>query len=133
MEGPDWIPSTAETTTIGCTADRGGDTLYGDNGNDTLDGGSNDDIMFGGRNDDTYIVREAGGDVVVEHEGRDTVFSNLGDYPLPANVEDPVLEYGVINGTGNDLRNQIVGTEDANTIFGMGDNDTSTGWVAATT
>lgn len=102
-----------------------GDTLYGGNGNDTLDGGSNDDIMFGGRNDDTYIVREDG-DLVIEYagEGRDTVFSNLGDYTLPANVEDLVLEYGVINGTGNALRNQIVGTEDANSIFGMGGDDT---------
>jgi Ca2+-binding RTX toxin-like protein len=110
------------------------DTLWGESGNDTLDGGSGADIMFGGRNDDTYIVREAG-DVVIEYasEGRDTVFSNLGDYTLPANVEDLVLEYGVINGTGNALRNQIVGSEDANTIFGMGDNDTLYGMGGADT
>ena len=103
----------------------GDDTLRGGGGNDTLDGGANDDVMYGGRNDDTYIVRQAG-DVVIEYagEGRDTVFSNLGDYTLTANVEDLVLEYGVINGTGNGLRNQIVGSEDANTINGMGDNDT---------
>ncbi len=103
----------------------GDDTLRGGDGNDTLDGGANDDVMYGGRNDDTYIVRQAG-DVVIEYagEGRDTVFSNLGDYTLTANVEDLVLEYGVINGTGNALRNQIVGSEDANTINGMGDNDT---------
>ena len=80
--------------------------------------------MYGGRNDDTYIVRQAG-DVVIEYagEGRDTVFSNLGDYTLTANVEDLVLEYGVINGTGNALRNQIIGNEDTNTFTGMGDHD----------
>ncbi|MBR1149402.1 calcium-binding protein [Bradyrhizobium sp. JYMT SZCCT0428] len=110
------------------------DTLWGESGNDTLDGGYGNDVMFGGRNDDTYIVRESG-DTVIEYagEGRDTVFSNLGDYTLTANVEDLVLEYGVINGTGNALRNQIVGSDDANIILGMGDNDTLYGMGGADT
>jgi Ca2+-binding RTX toxin-like protein len=101
------------------------DTLWGQYGNDYLDGGAGADVMLGGHNDDLYIVRDAG-DLVVESagQGRDTVYSNLGDYTLTANVEDLLLEYGVINGTGNELANQIVGSEDTNTINGMGGDDT---------
>jgi Ca2+-binding RTX toxin-like protein len=101
------------------------DTLWGQYGNDTLDGGAGADVMLGGHNDDVYIVRESG-DVVVESvgQGNDTVYSNLGDYTLPANVEGLLLEYGLINGTGNELRNQIVGSDDQNTINGMGGDDT---------
>lgn len=100
------------------------DTLLGENGNDILDGGAGADIMRGGLGDDTYTVREIG-DQVIESagQGHDTVFSNIGNYTLTVNVEDLVLEYGVINGTGNALANQIVGTEDANIITGLGGND----------
>ncbi len=100
------------------------DVLLGENGNDILDGGSGSDVMRGGVGDDTYTVRETG-DQVIESasQGHDTVFSNLGNYTLTTNVEDLVLEFGVINGTGNSLRNQIVGTDDTNIIKGLGDND----------
>jgi Ca2+-binding RTX toxin-like protein len=110
------------------------DWLYGDAGNDELDGGSGADVMRGGRDNDTYFVGNAG-DQVIEYadQGRDTVFSRLVEYTLTANVEDMVMEAGTLNGTGNALDNQIVGSELGNTLLGMDGNDTLYGMEGADT
>jgi Ca2+-binding RTX toxin-like protein len=102
------------------------DTLDGGEGNDTLVGGTGDDYlmgrlgadqMLGGIGNDKYVVDHAS-DVVSEHvsEGTDTVISSI-DYTLAANVENLTLTDIAVSGTGNGLKNYILGNAVGNYIF----------------
>ena len=96
----------------------GDDILLGDAGNDVLNGGAGVDEMYGGIGDDTYFV--TAGDAVLENvnAGVDTVRS-VADWTLSAHVERLVLEGSAdIDGTGNELANQITGNGGANTLDG---------------
>ena len=102
----------------------GTDTLNGGVGADTLNGGAGNDKMSGGAGNDLYIVN-ASKDVVTEllNEGVDTVESSLA-HTLGANVENLVLKgSGAINGTGNELANNLVGNGAANTLNGGAGDD----------
>ena len=100
----------------------GSDTLNGAAGNDLLDGGNAADTMRGGPGNDTYVVDNES-DAVVEEPGAgsDLVRSSI-DFTLPANVENLTVS-GATNGTGNDGRNTIRGSELANTIRGEDGDD----------
>jgi Ca2+-binding RTX toxin-like protein len=100
------------------------DTLYGGEGNDTLNGGIGADIMIGGSGNDTYYVDNAG-DTVTEaaDEGTDTVRSSVS-FILGDNLEQLVLTgTDAINGTGNELNNNIYGNIANNTLTGNIGND----------
>jgi len=103
----------------------GSDTLIGDDGEDSLNGGSGFDTMIGGSGNDQYYV-ESFGDWIIENanEGYDIVFASV-DYALGANLEYLTLEKatGPVNGTGNDLSNQIVGNDFDNVLDGRGGAD----------
>ena len=102
--------------------------MSGGGGNDTLDGGVGADSMTGGLGNDTYVVDNVG-DVVTElsAQGADLVQSSIS-YTLTANVENLTLTgAGVINGTGNDLDNMIIGNAAANVLSGGLGNDTLDG------
>jgi Ca2+-binding RTX toxin-like protein len=102
-------------------------TLTGGLGNDTLDGQNGSDTLIGGTGDDTYIF--AAGDTVIEvsGEGIDTVQTAV-THSLAANVERLVLTGGTaINGTGNDLDNELFGNTAANTLSGGLGADAMTG------
>ena len=102
----------------------GNDTLRGRGGNDVLTGGLGADTMQGDEGDDDYSIDNAG-DVVIEEAGGgfDTVRSSIS-YTLSANTERLLLSGGpAINGTGNDLDNEIVGNNAANVLSGLGGND----------
>jgi hypothetical protein len=128
----------------------GSDSLYGDAGNDYLretdgqgstnylNGGAGNDVlwpylgndtMVGGAGNDTFYVYNAG-DRVSEAAagGVDTVRSWI-DFVLPAEVENGVLEYegllgsGGISLTGNLGSNTIVGNVKNNLLYGGGGND----------
>ena len=100
----------------------GDDTLTGGEGNDTLDGGSGDDTLTGGKGRDTYRFGRAGGSDVVDNTGGDSdVESAAGDkvrfgFGLKAKhlwFERPK------DGSGNDLndlRVEILGTDDSITV-----------------
>ena len=112
---------------IGNSADN---TLSALTGNDTLDGGAGSDTMLGGSGNDTYIV-DATADTVIEAagEGFDLVKSSA-DYTLSASVENLTLTgTAIINGTGNELANTIIGNSAANALYGLDGNDN---WTAAT-
>ncbi|WP_146592254.1 Calx-beta domain-containing protein [Puniceibacterium confluentis] len=112
----------------------GNDELYGGDGNDLLDGGTGRDLMFGGSGDDSYRVDNVG-DFVSEtlvtgqdDGGTDTVTSTIS-YSLGAFIEKLVLSgNAAINGSGNDLDNNIKGNDAGNVLFGAGGRDTINGY-----
>jgi Ca2+-binding RTX toxin-like protein len=106
----------------------GNDTLSSLGGNDFLDGGVGADTMTGGSGNDVYVVDNTA-DAVAEASGGgfDTVRSSVS-YTLSANVERLLLSGGpAINGTGNNLSNEIVGNNAANELNGLAGNDTLRG------
>ena len=134
----------------------GADALYGEDGNDRLFGGAsfdtdilvggegNDelfgnsganeyDLMDGGSGDDVYYV-DTGDDLTFEgaDEGTDTVFADVSNVPnagvyLYANVENLVLVGTTAFGVGNELNNQLTGSDSANWLLGGAGNDTING------
>ena len=110
------------------------DVIDGYAGNDTINGGAGADKLIGGVGNDTFVVDNIG-DVVVEsaNEGTDLVQSSVS-YTLSNNVESLTLTgTGAINGTGNQLDNSIIGTSDANTLYGLDGNDYLNGAAGADT
>ncbi|MEQ9552977.1 MAG: calcium-binding protein [Coleofasciculus sp. G3-WIS-01] len=101
----------------------GNDILSGLDGNDVLDGGLGADQMSGGFGNDIYIVDDPD-DEVIENpgEGADEVRSSI-DYILGNDVDKLILTGTAINGTGNDLRNTIIGNGENNLLEGLAGND----------
>ena len=98
--------------------------LYGYAGNDSLISGGVATTMSGGTGNDTYTVDDVS-DVVTEaeNEGIDTVLSSIS-YTLGANVENLTLTGTAhLTGTGNELKNTIIGNSGNNAIDGGGDID----------
>ena len=125
----------------------GAEHLEGFAGNDVLFGDRGADVMIGGQGDDTYWVDTVehwdpvtqtyflGNDQVIENagEGSDLVISTV-TYTLPNNVERLTLD-GVVSldGTGNNLDNELKGNLAANWLEGLAGNDLLDGWVGADT
>jgi Ca2+-binding RTX toxin-like protein len=95
------------------------DTISGGLGNDILDGGTGLDRMSGGTGNDTYGVDNVA-DIVTEltGEGTDRVNSVI-NYALGAHVENLALYGAALNGTGNNLGNQIFGNANGNSLRGL--------------
>lgn len=108
------------------------DTLQGGDGNDTLEGGFGNDLLFGqlgsdtligGSGDDIYLIDEF--DTLVEDAGggHDEVRMFGFDYTLGENLEDLRIRGGAVDGTGNALDNNIIGSSNHNTLSGLDGND----------
>lgn len=95
----------------------GNDTLIGGAGHDVLDGGLGVDMMSGGDGNDLMLVDNAG-DVTIGGAGRDRAEASVS-YSLGAEMEDLTLTgTTAINGTGNELANQLTGNSAANILRG---------------
>jgi Ca2+-binding RTX toxin-like protein len=121
-----------------------GDSLTGNTGVNVLNGGVGADTMAGGAGSDVYYVDD-GNDVVVELDNvavgggvgaldlsqyagvSDTVNASI-NYSLGGFVENlQQIGNSNINGTGNDLRNDMAGNNGNNWLQGLGDIDTLSG------
>ena len=106
------------------------DTLNGGDGGDLLDGGEGRDIMSGGAGNDFYYVNYTDSVRELSTEGYDTVFLldwiNV-QYDLPTNVERLIsLSSSVVRLYGNDLANEIIGSDSDNVLYGGIDNQVDT-------
>ena len=112
------------------TGDRGADTLNGGDGDDTLFGFYGADSLVGGVGDDVYMIADPQAKIVEKSEaGIDRVetyvsFSLAGQF-----VENLTLLSwgGASSGTGNSLKNHIIGNEFANRLDGAQGDDTLQG------
>jgi trimeric autotransporter adhesin len=102
----------------------GRDYLEGNGGSDRLEGGAGADMMVGGSGNDTYLVDDLGDQVIeVGDNGSDIVQSSV-TFTLGANIEDLTLTgSNDLNGTGNDLDNQITGNSGMNRLEGKDGTD----------
>jgi len=107
----------------------GVDDIRGLGGNDYLEGLGSPDRLAGGQGNDTYAV-EDNSDLVVElaGEGNDTVYT-FTDYVLPAGQSIEVLSArdvsstSLLNLTGNELANTLIGNNGKNILDGGGGGD----------
>ena len=116
------------TAAINGTGNDLANIIIGNSGNNTLEGGVGSDTMQGGAGNDTYVVGSAG-DIVTENldEGTDTVQSSV-TVMLGANIENLTLTgSALIDGTGNDLANILIGNSGNNTLDGGAGDDTLQG------
>jgi len=93
--------------------------IIGNANSNVLDGKAGADSLAGGSGNDTYIVDNTG-DTVTENagEGTDLVKSSV-TYTLGANVEDLTLIGNAnLDGTGNALRNTLIGNSGNNLLDG---------------
>jgi VCBS repeat-containing protein len=112
-----------------------GQIILGTTARDILSGGAGNDTLIGGLGDDRYNV-DSPLDVVIEKagEGTDSVKAS-SDYTLPDQVENLELEgpfwkyplAAALNGTGNDLNNDLIGNGSHNYLQGLDGNDTIDG------
>ncbi|QNM95695.1 calcium-binding protein [Chitinimonas koreensis] len=110
--------------------------LGGLGGNDTLDGGAGLDTLAGGIGNDTYLVDRV--DDVIEEVSTaadeiDTVLSTVS-WMLASTLENLTLVgIGVIDGTGNDRNNVLVGNAENNRLQGGNGDDRLQGGGGADT
>ena len=126
------LPGNVEKLTLGGynSLDGTGNSLdnviTGNWGHNVLDGKGGADTMAGLFGNDTYVVDNPG-DSIVEAgfwDGTDTVLSSV-TYSLSAYVDNLTLTgSGNINGSGNELNNELRGNAGINVLTGADGNDT---------
>ncbi|MEA3015100.1 MAG: hypothetical protein QOD42_3645 [Sphingomonadales bacterium] len=114
-------------------------TIIGCAGNDGIVGGLGNDVMAGLGGNDTYQVQDIG-DVVLEDVGggTDGIFVHpIGSYTLRAGQEIEnvaalfVLNTTLLDLTGNEFANRMIGSNGRNTLIGGGGNDILEGLIGS--
>ncbi len=110
---------------INGTGNGDGNFIQGNDGDNILDGAGGNDLLRGGDGNDIYVL-DSLGDIVNETRpegGTDTV--RIGSsYTLGDRVENLELQgSGNIDGTGNELANDITGTNGTNVLDGGAGDD----------
>ncbi len=102
--------------------------LTGGAGNDILIGWTGADVLIGGTGDDSYFISAVSDNLIEElGEGTDKVNTSV-TYTLPAHVENLILRDALaIDGTGNDLANNIEGNAANNKLNGKDGDDLLSG------
>ncbi|MBU1777703.1 MAG: peptidoglycan DD-metalloendopeptidase family protein, partial [Gammaproteobacteria bacterium] len=153
LTGADDIDGSGNELNNIITGNDGSNHLSGGDGGDTLNGGAGADVMEGGFGHDTYYVDNLGDQVIESAEGEtityyqwvqtstgreyraysyvtpdfDRVYSSV-DFTLGANLESLTLTGAAdINGTGNELNNEITGNDGDNVLVGGAGSDTLIG------
>ncbi|MDR6668853.1 calcium-binding protein [Rhizobium sp. 1399] len=105
-------------------------SAVGSFGSVSINGGAGADIMIGGSEYDTYMVDDVG-DQVIDLGGNfgshDSVSTTLLTYTLGANIEDLDLLVGDASGYGNELDNNLTGSDGNNILNGFAGNNTLEG------
>jgi Ca2+-binding RTX toxin-like protein len=117
------------------TGGEGVNILSGGANNDSLNGGSDAvvDTLNGGSGNDTYLQFYEVADDIIDESGTDVVQSfftrSLAGLDGPLNSIENLVLLGsaAIDGTGNNLANNMFGNYGANTLSGGGNNDTLNG------
>ncbi|MFP6849676.1 MAG: calcium-binding protein [Pseudomonas sp.] len=93
-----------------------------------FDPGKTASTLSGGAGDDTYYVAVKGTTLIENTaSGNDTVISSLS-YVLGANLENlTLIGKATLNGTGNELANELIGNDGANNIDGGAGADSMAG------
>ncbi|WP_035367851.1 calcium-binding protein, partial [Dolichospermum circinale] len=115
------------TTAINGTGNELNNIITGNAADNILTGGTGADTLIGGAGNDSYYV-DSTADIITEsvNQGTDSVFSTV-TYTLTTNTENLTLQgTTAINGTGNELNNNITGNAAANILTGGLGNDTLT-------
>jgi Ca2+-binding RTX toxin-like protein len=124
----DALNATGNSLNNALTGNTYNNAISGGAGNDVINGSSGADTMDGGSGNDFYYVDNVG-DSVIESSALateiDWVYAYI-NYTLTANVEKLTLAAG-LNGTGNNLDNNIVGNANSNILTGGLGNDTLNG------
>lgn len=120
---------------INLTGNALANTIIGNDADNILNGGAGIDTLIGGDGNDTYVFDNVG-DMAIEEsgEGIDTIqiaYRNTTVAPITILMSDSAYDHienikvvgtGLINVTGNDLNNYLVGNASANTLVGgLGD------------
>jgi Ca2+-binding RTX toxin-like protein len=110
------------------TGSASSEAIYGTRFNDTINGMGGNDRLHGDLGDDTYIVNNTGVTIFEDlPNGNDTVNSTV-TYTLSTNLENlNLMGTEAINGTGNDLNNNLAGNSADNQLDGGLGKDTMIG------
>lgn len=99
--------------------------ITGNDAKNSLDGSNGADTLIGGLGDDQYFVDDPG-DVVIEDPEDGSVDEIIAyiSYTLPDNVETlGLLGIALIDGTGNDQANALIGSSVSNRLYGGNGDD----------
>ncbi|MDD2893964.1 MAG: VCBS domain-containing protein, partial [Halothiobacillaceae bacterium] len=151
--GADSIDGTGNELNNILNGNSGDNTLRGMAGNDVIDGGAGADVLEGGVGSDIYYVDNINDQVIEDMVGRvysyfQWVWTANGYQYLPYSYTQPDFEYvyssveftlgtnlenlvltgnNPINGTGNELNNEITGNDSDNVLIGGAGSDTLSG------
>lgn len=108
---------------INATGNATNNILRGNAADNRLDGAQGADRMVGGLGNDTYFVDNTGDAVVEDVNGGNDKVISTADYTLAANLEVLALSGPALNGSGNELANELIGNEHNNRLYGAAGND----------